>query len=187
MFGHADYTRRTGNEHVGGTSDARYFPVIACLTMYKGHILDTYAGALYGQGNWNVNLTAGYREVSEEYVYPHRQMDASHIYGKLQGQCFIRPADKWLLTVDAHASYYAKANDKLNMPLANMDAAFTRLIQHKHRFATANYTDFGAKVRADYALKQSRYGLFAEAAGGMTLCSASEHQTSLHCSIGITF
>ena len=187
VFGHADYTRRTGNEHVGGTSDARYFPVIACLTMYKGHILDTYAGALYGQGNWNVNLTAGYREVSEEYVYPHRQMDASHIYGKLQGQCFIRPADKWLLTVDAHASYYAKANDKLNMPLANMDAAFTRLIQHKHRFATANYTDFGAKVRADYALKQSRYGLFAEAADGMTLCSASEHQTALHCSIGITF
>jgi hypothetical protein len=114
-------------------------------------------------------------------------MDASHVYGKLQGQCFIRPADKWLLTLGVHASFYAKASDKLNMPLANMDAAFTRLIQHKHRFATANYTDFGAKVRADYALKQSRYGLFAEAAGGMTLCSASEHQTALHCSIGITF
>ena len=187
VFGHADYTRRTGNEHVGGTSDARYFPVIACLTMYKSHILDTYAGALYGRANWNVNITAGYRAVSEEYVYPHRQMDASHVYGKFRGQCFIRPADKWLLTVDVHASYYAKASDKLNMPLANMDAAFTRLIQHKHKFTTANYTDFGAKARADYALNQSRYGLFAEAGGGMTLCSASEHQTALHCSIGITF
>lgn len=114
-------------------------------------------------------------------------MEANHFYGKLRGQCFIRPADKWLLTVDAQVSHYANTGDKLQMPLANMDAAFTRLIQHKHRFATANYTDFGAKVRADYALKQSRYGLFAEAAGGMTLCSASEHQTSLHCSIGITF
>ena len=187
VFGHADYTRRTGNEHIGGTSDARYFPVIACLTMYKGQVLDTYAGAIYGRGNWNVNTTVGYREVSEKYVYPHRQMDASHFYGKLQGQCYLRPADKWLLTVDGHVCYYANTSDKLQMPLANMDAAFTRLIQHKHQFSTANYTDFGAKVRADYALKQSRYGLFAEAGGGMTLCSVSEHQTALHCSIGITF
>ena len=187
VYGHIDYTRRTGNEHVGGTSDARYFPVIACLTMYKGHTLDTYAGAIYGRGNMNVNITAGYREVSEEYVYPHRQMDASHFYGKLQGQCYIRPADKWLLTMNAHVSYYAKVSDKLNMPLANMDDAFIRLIQHKHQFATANYTDFGATVRADLALKQSRYGLYAEAGGGMTLCSAGEHQTVFHSSIGITF
>jgi len=187
VFGHADYTRRTGNEHIGGTSDARYFPVIACLTMYKGHILDTYAGAIYGRANWNVNTSVGYREVCEEYVYPHRQMDASHFYGKLQGQCYIRLSDKWLLTVDGYVSHYANTGDKLQMPLANMDAAFTRLIQHKHQFSTANYTDFGAQLRADYALKQSRYGLFAEAGGGMTLCSASEHQAALHCSIGITF
>ena len=187
VFGHIDYTRRTGNEHIGGTSDARYFPVIACLTMYKSHILETYAGALYGRGNWHINMTAGYREVSEEYVYPHRQMDAAHVYGRLQGQCFIRPSGKWLLALNAHASYYANTSDKLQMPFANMDAAFTSLIQHKHRFAAANYTDFGAKVRADYALKQSRYGLFAEAGGAMTLCSASEHQTAFHCSIGITF
>ncbi len=187
VFGHIDYTKRTGNEHIGGTSDARYFPVIACLTMYKSHLLDIYAGALYGRGNWHINITAGYREVCEEYVYPHRQMDASHVYGMLQGQCFIRPADQWLLTVDAYASHYANTGDKLQMPLANMDAAFTRLIQHKHQFAAANYTDFGAKLRADYALKQTRYGLFAAVGGGMTHCSVREHQTALHCSIGITF
>lgn len=187
VFGHVDYTRRTGNEHIGGTSDARYFPVIACLTMYKGHRLDTYAGAIYGRGNWHIGLTAGYRAESEEYVYPYRQMDASHVYGKLQGQCFIRPAAKWLLTLNAHVSHFANTSDKLQMPLANMDAAVTWLIEHKHQFAAANYTDFGAQVRADYALKQSRYGLFAEAGGGMTLCSASEHQTAVHCSIGITF
>ena len=187
LFGHIDYTRRTGNEHIGGTSDARYFPVIACLTMYKSHILETCAGALYGRRNWNINMTAGYREVSEEYVYPHRQMDASHVYCRLQGQCFMRPSGKCLLTLDAHASYYANTGDKLQMPFANMNAAFTRLIQHKHQFATANYTDFGAQLRADYALKQSRYGLFAVVGGGMLLCSASEHQTSFHSSIGITF
>lgn len=187
VLGHLDYTRRTGNEHIGGTSDARYFPVIACLTMYKSHILDSYLSAMYGKKHWAVALTAGYRSQSEKYIYPHRQMDASHAYGRLQGQCFLRPASRLLLTVDAHASYYAKTSDKFAMPLANMDAAITWLIQHKHQFATANYTDFGARVRADYALKQSRYGLFAEAGGGMTLCSAHEHRAALHGSIGITF
>ncbi len=187
VLGHLDYTRRTGNEHIGGTSDARYFPVIACLTMYKSHILDSYLSALYGKEHWTVGLTAGYKSQSEKYIYPHRQMDASHAYGRLQGQCFMRPSDKWLLTINAHASYFAKTGDKLQMPFANMDAAFTGLIQHKHQFATANYTDFGARVRADYALKQSRYGLFVEAGGVMTLYSAREHQAALHCSIGITF
>ena len=89
--------------------------------------------------------------------------------------------------MNADVSYRAKIGDKLQMPFANMDAAITRLIQHKYKFATANYTDVGAKVRADYAWKQSRYGLFAELGGGMTLCSASEHQAVLHSSIGITF
>ena len=184
---HLDYTRRTGNEHVGGTSDARYFPVIACLTMYKGQMLDSYLGALYGRNHWNIVLTAGYKSQSEEYIYPHREMKASHAYGKLQGQCFLRPGNKILLTVDAHASYLAKVSDKLLMPFANMGEDITRLIQHKHKFATANYTDLGAKVRADYAWRQTRYGIFAELGGGLTLCSASEHQTLFHSSIGITF
>lgn len=184
---HLDYTRRTGNEHVGGTSDARYFPVIACLTMYKGQMLDSYLGALYGRNHWNIVLTAGYKSQSEEYIYPHREMKASHAYGKLQGQCFLRPGNKILLTVDAHASYLAKVSDKLQMPFANMGEDITRLIQHNHKFATANYTDLGAKVRADYAWRQTRYGIFAELGGGLTLCSASEHQTLFHSSIGITF
>ena len=186
-FAHLDYTRRTGNEHVGGTSDARYFPVIACLTMYKSHLIDTYLGTLYGKADWNLVLTAGYKSQNEEYVYPHRQMDASHVYGKLQGQCILHPSGKLLLTVNAHASYLANVSDKLQMPFANMSDGITRLIQHKHQFATANYADFGAKVRANYAWKQSRYGLFAEVGSALTLCSASEHQTVFQSSIGITF
>ena len=187
IFGHVDYTRRTGNEHVGGTSDARYFPVIACLTMYKGHLLDSYLGALYGKNNWILVLTGGYKSQSEEYIYPHREMNASHAYSKLQGQCFLRVAEKLLLTVNAHASYYANVSDKLQMPFANMDESISQLIRHKHEFAKANYTDFGARVRADYAWKRSRYGLFAELGSTWTLCSASERQTLFQSSIGITF
>lgn len=186
-FGHIDYSRRTGNEHIGGTSDARYFPVIGCLTMYKGHLLHGHIGALYGKGRWNVVLTVGYKSQNEEYIYPHREMNTSHAYGMLQGQCFLRPASRLLLTVDAHASYHANVSDKLQMPFANMSEGFSQLIRHKHKFASASYTDLGARVRGDYAWKQSRIGLFAEAGGGLNLCSTSEHLAQLHCSIGITF
>ena len=184
---HLDYTRRTGNEHVGGTSDARYFPVIACLTMYKSHVLDGYLRALYGKQNWNLILTAGYKSQNEEYIYPHRQMESSHAYGKLQSQCFLRTADRMLLTVNAHVSYSGNVNDKMQMPYANMGEGITQLMNHKHKFAKANYTDLGAKVRADYAWKQSGYGIFVEAGGGLTLCSTNEHQTVFQSAIGITF
>lgn len=186
-FGHLDYTRRTGNEHVGGTSDARYFPVIACLTMYKQRLFDTHAGFLYGTNRWTANLIAGYRSSTEEYVYPHRQMDNNQAYGRIQGQCFLHPANKLQLTVDAHAAQFINTGKKLSMPFANMGAEFIQLIQRKHDYATANYTDLGAKVRADLAWKQSRYGLFAEMGCTVTLCSTGEHGTVLQSSIGITF
>ena len=187
LWGHADYTRGTGNEHVGGTSDARYFPVIACLTMYKSHQIDAQAGALYGTGKWHAALTAGYRSTSEKYVYPHRQMDAGHVYGRLQGQGFFRPSGKLLLTVDAQAAHYHNLSDKLTMPLANMEPRFIQLMQHKQDYATAHYTELGAKVRADLAWKESRYGLFAQLGGAVVLCSTKQHSTLLQSSIGITF
>lgn len=155
--------------------------------MYKGYTLDSYLRVLYGKHNWNLILTAGYKSQSEEYIYPHRKMETSQAYGTLQGQCFLRTSEKMLLTVNAHVTYAGNVSDKLQMPYANMSEGITRLMKHKHAFAKADYTDLGAKVRADYALKQSRYGLFAEVGGGLTLCSASEHQTLFQSSIGITF
>ena len=187
VFGHFDYTRRIGNEHVGGTSDARYFPVIACLTMYKSHLLDGSIGALVGSGNRHAVFMAGYRTQGEQYVYPHRQMDASRVYTCLQGQCFLRPNHKLLLTFDARAAYSAALSDKFVMPLANMSADVTQLVQHKYDYAKANYTAVGANARADYAWKDTRYGLFAELGGDVTFCSVGEHQATLHGSIGITF
>lgn len=186
-FAHIDYTRRIGNEHVGGTSDARYFPVIACLTMYKSNILDTYAGALLGKKNRHIVVVAGYRAQNEEYVYPRRQMDDACIYANVKGQCFIRPARKLILTLNAQAEYRAAINDKFVMPFANMSASVTKLMQHKHDFAQASHTTIDAKVRADYAWKGTRYGIFAELGGGFSYCSAGERQAAFNSSIGITF
>ena len=187
VFGHFDYTRRTGNEHVGGASDARYFPVIACLTMYKSNAINAHAGLLFGLRNLNVVLNAGYLSQTEKYVYPHRQMDHANVYACLKGQYFFRLSKKLQLTVDARAAYQANVSDKLVMPFANIDAKTTQLIRHKYDYAKANYTDLSARARADYAWKATRFGLFAEVGGGLTLCSTSEHQTAFNASIGITF
>ena len=91
------------------------------------------------------------------------------------------------LTVDAQAAHYHNLSDKLSMPLANMEPRFIQLMQHKQDYATAHYTELGAKVRADLAWKESRYGLFAQLGGAVVLCSTKQHSTLLQSSIGITF
>ncbi len=187
LFAQVDYTKRTGDEHVGGTSDARYFPTIACLTLYKNHLLDAALGALYGHDHWHVALRAGYRSHTEEYVYPHRQLDYQSAFGELRGQLFIPTSSPWSLKVDAHAAYVGHLDDTVTMPYANMDGKITRMVDHMVTFAKANYTDLGASVRGDYTWGHTRYGLFAELGGGMVMCSASARQYDVHLSVGITF
>lgn len=187
LFGQMDYTKRTGDEHVGGASDSRYFPTIARLTMYKNNLLDASLGAVYGRHCWNVRLHGGYQDVTEEYVYPHRQLDYSRAYGALDGQLFVQAAQSLKLTFAAHFAYTANVASTVTMPYANMDAKTTELVKHKADYAQASYTDFGASVRGDYAWPSTNYGLFAEVGGGAVLCSVGERQLGLHAAIGITF
>ena len=187
VYGKAAYTKRTGDEHIGGTSNARFFPVIACLTMYKNSIFDAAIGSIYGQRSWHVLAQAGYRSQKEEYVYPHRQMDYSQAYGQLEGQWLAALSADCRLTIDAHAAYTAHLDDKVVMPYANMDRKTTLFINHKRDYAKANYTDLGAGLRADYALPGGNYGLFAQVAAGVVWCSLGSHQTDLHIAMGITF
>ena len=187
LYGKIDYTKRTGDEHIGGTSNARYFPVIACLTMYKNNLLETSVGGIYGQQLWHVSAQAGYRHQTEEYVYPHRQMDFSQLYGELKGQCFATLSSAMRLTIDARAAYTAHLDDQVVMPYANMDAKTVGYVNHKHDYSKANYTDLGASVRADYALPGGHYGLFAGVTMAAVLCSLGTHQLDLHASVGITF
>lgn len=187
LYGSIDYTKRMGDEHVGGTSNARYFPVIACLTMYHNNILDAAFGGHYGRRSWNVALRTGYRNQTERYAYPQRQMDYSQAYGQLKGQLFVSVSTALRLMMDAGAAYTAHLDDQVVMPYANMDAKTVRYVNHKRDYSQANYMEFGSSVRADYAWPNSRYGLFARLAAGMVTCSTGAHQTDLHASVGIVF
>lgn len=185
------FLKRSGDENIAGKSDSQYYPVIGKLTMYKDYLLDTSLGAMYGKSqacqSWSLGIKGGYRNRRERYVYPERKMSRAHAYGSVEGQWMKSLSGSFALKVDIDASYYAHVSDDVVMPYANMSAEFSQMIQYKYRFAKANYMDFNAKVRGDYALKASAIGLFAELSGGMVLCSENERQIGGCLSLGVTF
>ena len=187
VFASANYTKRTGDEWIGGTSDARYFPTIGRLTMYKHQLINASLGALYCRNNLSLMLRSGYKSSNEKYVYPERKMDYSQIYGQLKAQYFHHASDRLMLSYSADALYQANLTHSIYMPFANMTSSFVQMINHTYDYAKANYTNINASVRADYHWDGSRYGAFTKFGGGVVLCSTGEHQTALHASIGITF
>lgn len=185
VYADVDYLKRSGDEHIIGTSATTSFPDRGVLTLYKNHRLNTSLTALYGQSPWHVQARLGYQSSREEYVYPERRINTAHVYGELSGEAFLHPVRQLTLTCRVRATYAAHTSDDLLMPFADMSPAFVQMIRHTHDMAKADYTDVSAQVRGDYQLKN--YGLFAELGGGWTGCSAGEHQMSARLSLGITF
>ena len=185
VYATLDYEKRSGDERIIGTSASSAFPELGVLTMYRNKRLNTSLTALYGTAGWQAVGCAGYRNDNQEYVYPERKLNVSHLYGRLEGQLFWKPADRLLLTCGAKASYFAGAGDELVMPFANMSAASAAKMSHQYEYAKASYASLSAQVRGNYQLKS--IGLFAELGGGYTACSVGEHQTDAHLVFGITF
>lgn len=180
-----DYTKRSGDEHIIGTSATTSFPDLGVLTMYKDYRLDTRLTALYGEHTWHVQAQLGYRSSREKYAYPERKLATAHVYGRLQGEMFVKAAERLMLTCRVKAAYAARVSDSMTMPFADMTPAVAALMNHTYAFAKANYADVSAQVRGDYAMQ--RYGLFAEAGGGFVSCSEGERQVAARLAVGITF
>ena len=185
IFAHVEYQKRSGDEHIIGTSATSSFPDMGVLTMYKNHLLDTRLTTIYGRSQWHLSATVGYRSNRQEYVYPHRHMNTAHVYGRIGGETFLKPSARMVLTVRLQASYAAGASNELSIPSANLQPAFAQMLNHTYDLAKASYTDLSAQVRGDYRMQG--YGLFAALSGGWTGCSASAHRTAACLSLGITF
>ena len=166
VFASADYTKRTGDEWIGGTSDARYFPTIGRLTMYKHQLINASLGALYSRNNLSFMLRSGYKSSNEKYVYPERKMDYSQIYGELKAQYFHHASDRLTLSYAVDALYQANLTHSIYMPFANMTSSFVQMINHSYDYVKANYTNINASVRADYHWDGSRYGAFTKLGAG---------------------
>ena len=185
VFADFDYTKRSGDEHIVGTSATSSFPDLGLLTMYKNHRLNTSLTVLYGKAFWHIRVRAGYKSDRERYAYPERRLETTHTFGEVSGEAFLKPSERWLLTCRLKSSYSACVSDDLAMPFADMRPAFVAMIRHNYDFAKAHYTDVSAQVRGDFALKN--YGLFAELGGGFVHCSVGERQISARVALGITF
>jgi hypothetical protein len=185
IYATLDYEKRSGDEHIIGSSASTAFPELATLTMYKDNRLNTSLTALYGTGKWQVSACFGYQNDDQKYVYPERKLKVGHIYGALEGQLFWKASERMLLTCGLKASYRGCANDEIVMPFANMTTAFATKINRQYEYSKANYTDVSARIRGDYQLKS--IGIFAELVGGYTSCSVGEHQAAARLALGVTF
>lgn len=185
IFADFEYAKRSGDEHIIGTSATSAFPDLGVLTMYQNHRLNTSLTAIYGKSSWNVLVRGGYRSDRERYAYPERHLETAHAFGEVSGEAFLKPSERWLLTCRLKSSYSACVSDDLAMPFADMKPAFVAMIRHNYDFAKAHFTDVSAQVRGDFALKN--YGLFAELGGGFVHCSEGERQVSARVAVGVTF
>lgn len=186
---HADflYTSRNGDEHIGGTAVATYFPVIGKRTMYKNNLMDASLSVLYRQQSiFCLQLKGGYLMNHEHYVYPERRMEYSRYYGEFSGESFLSPMKRLTLQCNLNLAYYANADKRIVMPYGEMQPSFMKKIDRQYEFAKASYGKVALQVRGDYRLRKS-YALFASVGSGFVHCSAGEHQLTANVSAGVTF
>ena len=185
VYADISYTKRSGDEHIIGTSATTSFPNLGVLTMYKNHRVNTSLTTIYAATHWQIETRVGYQSDRQTYAYPERCMNSTHAFAEFTGMTFHKPTNQMLLTCVLTVAHRHGLSSDLTMPFANMSSAFIEKARHTYAFAKADYTDLLAHLRCDYQLKD--YGLFASMNAGYTTCSADAHQLSGHLSIGITF
>ena len=185
VYADISYTKRSGDEHIIGTSATTSFPDLGVLTMYKNHRVNTSLTTIYAATHWQIETRVGYQSDRQTYAYPEHCMNSTHAFAELTGMTFHKPTNQMLLTCVLTVAHRHGLSSDLTMPFANMSSAFIEKARHTYAFAKADYTDLLAHLRCDYQLKD--YGLFASIHAGYTTCSADAHQLSGRLSIGITF
>lgn len=187
LFLHAEHTRRSGDERIGGKSEVNSYPTIGKLTMYKSRFTDLHAGAIYGRKTWNTQLNLGYVSQEEQYAYPKRELSAAHLFALAKGQIFLQPGKATTLRIDAQAAFYANIDKKIDMPFADLSIPITDYVNHKYDFTKAGITSFGAGIRADHKLKNPKYAVFAELNAATDISAAHANRFLLNISLGAAF
>ena len=186
----ADYqfNRRSSDQHLAGTSSSQIYPVIAHLTMFKNYIINTSLNAIIGHKgttSWWAKASGGYTGNRQHFVFPRRTMKYGHAFGQVEGQLIHNASKNWTITTQLEGSYYACVNDYLLLPLANMEPHFIDMIEHNYNVLKSNFTNVGARLRADYRVGHSRYSIFGELQYDITIVSNHEYQNHFVVSLGV--
>lgn len=190
FFGHFDFTRKHGDEHIAGNALAGVYPVIADLTMYKNYSSNTYIGVLYGRKtslNWNVEGRFGYLGNRCLYVYLARNVSYKHLYGELKGQAFLPVNSQLMLSGLLSAAYFGKIKSSIAIPYVDIRPSIISMLSYNDVQSKANYSVFQLQLRGDYQFKNSHYGMFIALNSGVIANSEHNHQTNINLSLGFKF
>ena len=184
---HVSRDKRASDEHIVGSASGQDYPVLTVLTMYKQHLWDVYAMALYGRNSWNVQARAGFLSQRQSYAYEERKMEYARLYGELTAQWLKAVSNTLKLNLHVTGGYAGNISHYLLMPFANMKPSIISYINHTYKYQKASYTHAGAGVRADYQPATWRVALFVQAATKWQFCSEGEHEGGLNFSLGLNF
>lgn len=189
-FAGINYEKRTGDEHVAGSSSSTEYAVITDMTMYRSHNADYYLGGalnIKGLSLWNIIGKLGYMDYGSKYVYPVRSMSFSKVHGNISAQMIRDISNDIIVNCNVSSSYYMNVRKNMSMPYATMDYANTNLMEYTYVSCTDNYLTTYASIRMDYNPQLwKQYGMFVELGGGI-IKSNSNNGYKLYLSMGITF
>lgn len=184
---HASYDKRASDEHVVGSASGQDYPILTDLTMYKQHLWDIYAAALYGHDSWHLTARAGYLSCRQSYAFEERKMEYSRVYGELTARWMKAVSQALILNVHVTGGYAGNVGSQLLMPFANMTPSMIGYINHTYKYQKASYSNAEAGIRADYQREAWPIGIFGQFAAGWQHCSERENEMNLHLSLGIIF
>jgi len=184
---HATYDKRASDEHIAGSASGQDYPILTSLTMYKQHVWDINATALYGQSQWRLLMRAGFLNHRESYAYVERKIEYARVYGDVTAQWLTSVRKDLKLNLFGKAGYEGNVSHKILMPYANMTLGIKNYIQHNYKYQKASYAHVQAGARADYKREKWMVGIYGQLATAWQFCSEGEHESNLYLAIGIVF
>lgn len=182
-----NYEKRTGDEHVAGSSSATEYSIITDMTMYRNHNADYYIGGALDTKGFSLIGKLGYVDFGSNYVYPVRSMSFSKVHGNIFVQMIRNVNKNTIVNSNISSSYYLNVKKNMSMPYTTMDDANTDLMRDTYVSCTDNYLTTYANIRMDYnPMVWKQYGIFLELGGGI-MTSNSNNGYKLYLSTGITF
>lgn len=165
----AEYELRQGTEMVLNNTAGYDNYILGEFTMYRNHISRGHVkGSVEWKREaltWSLRPEISYYRTSSEYLYPHRDMEFSHLTaGAEAGVVWLR--DRWLLDAGVAAAYTPNLSSSLTLPESlNTDPNASMLtlapeVTHVFSRLTTDYATAMLRLRGQYEINRT-VALFA--------------------------
>ena len=140
----ASYTKRSGDEHIIGTSATTSFPDLGTLTMYKNYRTKASLTVLRAVNRWQAQARLGYQSDRQEYAYPKLLEKSSHAFAELTALTFQKPSDPILITAMLSVAH---RHDVSNEALAQVRCDYQISDYGLFACAKCGYAQYSSDIR----------------------------------------